>query len=518
MKAVTTCTGLRALLLGGCLLAARLPAPGAGVTLITHGFNGNVTDWILPMCSKIAQYRTMAGSDVSLYEISVTLSQGVYVVSPTFLDGVSPLVSDSGEILIALDWSTLSSGSTPSTAIAAATAAKLLATDFIPELNGRALAELPLHLAGHSRGGSVVTELARILGAQGVWVDQVTTLDPHPVPQFGDPPITNYANILFADNYWQNLGDGLFVPNGQAVAGAYNRQLTNLNGGYNSSHSDVHLWYHGTVDLVTPASDTQATITSAVRSNWWTSIEAAGTNAGFLYSLVGGGDRLSNLQPSGSGRISDGFNKIWDLGAGQATNRSRLPANSGAWPNLIRLNLTWTNPLPAGQPIPLAFYYQFGSSTSATAQVRVWLDADTNPYGSNQTQVFMGTLSGTGTNDIFLTTLAPAPNPATTTPGTYRLLAGLSSGGHTRYLYAPEKLVITPSTQPPLLMAGRPQPGPFEFAVLGFPGQTVIIQASTDFASWVPIQTNTLLGSTLSVVDTTSPSFPLRYYRALLAP
>ena len=92
------------------------------------------------------------------------------------------------------------------------------------------------------------------------------------------------------------------VPNGQAIAGAYNRQLTNLNGGYSSSHSDVHLWYHGTIDLVTPATDTQASITTAERQTWWTAFEAAGTNTGFLYSLIGGGDRLSSAEPGGAGK------------------------------------------------------------------------------------------------------------------------------------------------------------------------------------------------------------------------
>ena len=113
-----------------------------------------------------------------------------------------------------------------------------------------------------------MTEMARLLGAQGIWVDQLTTLDPDPVALYGDPPITNYANVLFADNYWQDLGNGLTVPNGQPVSGAYNRQLTNLDGGYASSHSNVHLWYHGTIELETPASDTQATITAAQRATW----------------------------------------------------------------------------------------------------------------------------------------------------------------------------------------------------------------------------------------------------------
>ena len=73
--------------------------------------------------------------------------------------------------------------------------------------------------------------------------------------------------MLFADNFWQTMGDGLIVPNGQSVFGAYNRKLLDLNGGYSSTHSDVHLWYHGTIDLATPASDTQATITATQRSD-----------------------------------------------------------------------------------------------------------------------------------------------------------------------------------------------------------------------------------------------------------
>jgi hypothetical protein len=497
------------------------PGSSAGVTLVTHGFNGNVTDWVIPMCDKIAQYRTLPGTNVSIYQLSVTQpSPGVYSVSQTFLDGVNPLDSDSGEILLALDWSTLSSGGTPTTAIASATAGVLLATNFIPELNGHALAELPLHLVGHSRGGSVITELARVLGAQGVWVDQVTTLDPHPVSQLGDPPVTNYANILFADNYWQNLGDGLLVPNGQAVAGAYNRQLTNLNGGYSSSHSDVHLWYHGTIQLTTPASDTQATITSAERTNWWTSLEQAGTNSGFLYGLIGGGNRFSTLEPAGTGlgRIVDGMNKVWDLGAGVSTNRSRLPVDNGAWPNLLRLNLTSTNVLQVGQPLSAAFYYQFGSNGTGTAQLQLYLDADSNPYGTNQILIGSTPLTGTGTNNVNYTTVSPSPNPSVTPPGTYSLFARITAGTLSRYLYAPQKVTLTPSRQAPVLLSAYATNGVFQFTVSGYPGQTIVIQASQNLAQWIPLQTNTLTGTSLVIVDPASAMLPRRYYRAVLTP
>jgi thioesterase domain-containing protein len=48
--------------------------------------------------------------------------------------------------------------------------------------NGQAaLSELPIHLIGHSRGGGMVYELARLLGEQGIEVEQVTSLDPHPL-------------------------------------------------------------------------------------------------------------------------------------------------------------------------------------------------------------------------------------------------------------------------------------------------------------------------------------------------
>ncbi len=435
-RSLGACIRPFALLLLGGYLAPEPSARGAGVTLITHGFNGNVTDWVIPMANKLSRYSSFPGTNISAYQISITRTGSVYYTSQSFLDGVSPLSSDSGEITVALDWSTLSGGNVPTTAIAAQAAAALLATNLIPELNGRALVELPLHFVGHSRGASVITELASLLGAQGLWVDHVSTLDPHPVSGFGDPAMKNYANILFADNYWQNLGDGLFVPNGQALSGAYNRHLRNLDGGYSSTHSDVHLWYHGTIDLQTPTTDTQAGISATMRTNWWTALEVAGTNTGFLWSRIGGGNRLSSLEPdgAGNGRISDGMNKVWDCGAGVAPNRSSLPADNGAWPNLLRVDLAGATPVSIGQAVPFSFYHQFGSNTSASASLRVFLDLDANPYSGNETLVLQSTLPGTDTNAVSFTSSTFSPNPATTLPGTYAVFAQVSDGSHPRYL------------------------------------------------------------------------------------
>jgi hypothetical protein len=503
------------------LFGAAPSGRGGGVTVITHGFNSDVATWITPMAGKITNYKMFPGTNSTCYEISISKSGSTYTAIPSLIAGVPPLTSASGEIIVKLDWSTISTTLGVSTVkIANTAAAALLSTNLIAALGGRPLAELPLHFIGHSRGGSVVAEMARALGAQGVWVDQVTTLDPDPVLLYGDPPITNYANVLFADNYWQNMGDGLQVPNGRAVSGAYNRHLLNLDGGYASSHSDVHLWYHGTIELGTPASDTQATITAAERAAWWTAGEAAGTNAGFYYSLIGGGNRFSGAEPAGAGtgRIRDGYNQRWNLGAGSTTNRDRLPVDDGTWPNVLRLNVTGTNRFSVDSPLPVAFYDQFGSNTSAVATARFFLDLDSNPYDTNEIALGQFTLSGTGTNSVSFHTEDLALDPATTPPGNYSLFARISDGSHTRYLYAPETLILDPSWRAPMLQSTRIQSGHLQFTISGFPGQRVIIQASTNLVQWESLATNRLVKTTFDFTNELSAGPPQRFYRAMLAP
>lgn len=492
---------------------------GGGVTLITHGFNGNVTDWIIPMAQRIPLYGTFPGTNYSCYEISITQNgQGQFVASQSLLAGVAPTNSDSGEIIIKLDWSSLSSGAVPTTTIATVAANALLATNFIPALGERTLSELPLHLVGHSRGSSVITEMARLLGAQGLWVDQVTTLDPRPVSQFGDPAIKNYANVFFADNYWQNMGDGLFVPNGQSVPGAYNRYLTNLSGGYNSSHSDVHLWYHGTLQLTTPASDTQAPITSSERQLWWTTLEEAGTNAGFKYSLIAGGNRFSTLEPSGAGNgmIVDGINKVWNLGAGTGNNRTRLNVNNGLWPNLLRI-LPATNRVIAGSSIPASVYYQYGTNTLVNAALEFFLDPDANPYDGNELKIYSASATGTGTNSVGVTNVNVATS-ATTPPGTYYLFGRISDGTHPRYLYAGSRITIQPGAQPPVLAGAHVVSNQFAFTVNAAAGQRVAIEISSNLTQWSGLQTNTMAGSSMDVFDSLGPAGSYRFYRAVLVP
>lgn len=514
---------LRALFVTAALLHARW-ATGAGVTLITHGFNGNVTDWIIPMAEAIPGFAGFPGATTSCCLIEITQNgSGQTVVTATVLGDVPPTASDSGEILVKLDWSTLSSfGGASTTTVANAAANALLSTTLIPEMGGRPLAELPLHLIGHSRGGSLVTELARLLGSQGVWVEQVTTLDPRPVAAFGDASVTTFANVLYADNYWQTLGDGLFVPNGLSVFGAYNRKLLSLNGGYSSSHSDVHLWYHGTIDLVTPTTDTQATIGSTQRSTWWTTTEAAGAANGFYYSAMGGGDRLSDVEPAGvgNGRVSDGYNRRWDLGGGVASNRTALPANNGLWPNVVRVVRVGSGPVPAGESLELAVYQQSGPSGLGTVELRTFLDADFNPYTANETEIDARLLATTGTTVVMSGTLT-ATVSAAVVPGSYTVGMRISDGVRTRYAYLYDPLEVAPALNPPMIDVSsltRLADGRVRFHVIALPGQTVTVWGTTDFTEWSPLGTLTFSGTTWEFTDEAAGNFTRRFYKAQLAP
>src|SRR2546421_10657511 len=126
-----------------------------GLTIITHGFNSNVTDWIIPMAGRMGQYPEFPGTTYSCYEISITRNgSGQYMAVATFLSGTAPLLTDSGEIVVKLDWSTLSSGGTSTTTVAQTAVEAMLAANFIPGFGGPALAGTKVHLICHRCGGA----------------------------------------------------------------------------------------------------------------------------------------------------------------------------------------------------------------------------------------------------------------------------------------------------------------------------------------------------------------------------
>jgi hypothetical protein len=506
------------------LVPARL-GRSAGVTIITHGNTGNANGWVTGMENAIPNYPRLGSTNFTKYKVYLLQTGGSYSFTWSGTPGQSPSTTDTGEIVIALDWSQIADGNSSNTyQVASLLVPKLLSTNFISELNGHALAEFPLHLIGHSRGGSLVSELSYQLGTNGVWVDHVTTLDPHPLNNDGFTDFnvysakdasakTTYVNVLFADNYYQTIN---FFVQGEAVSGAYVRRFTSLSGGYSGTsaeHSNVHLWYHGSINWAVDAYDGEAYINATQRQNWWNAFEQRGTNAGILYSLLGGADRLSTNRPAGgsTSMIKDGFNKQWDLGAGVAANRSALSNNSGAWPNLIRVNPASTNSATQGQSIGMNFYYQWARPVSSNATLQVYLDNDFNALNNNSLLLAQTNLAGTTSTGVVFVTLS-VPISAAATPGWHSLYAVISGGGTSRLLYAPELVQVLPAQPPTLDISASPS---LSVGVNGIAGQTIILQGSSNLVQWLPLATNTL--SSNRWVYPVAPAGS-RFYRAVIAP
>jgi hypothetical protein len=160
-------------------------------------------------------------------------------------------------------------------------------------LSGHDLLASGIHFIGHSRGTAVNSECIRRLAAAGIGVDQVTTLDPHPVdgdplPDWGDPQPTTWDNVEWADNYYRaDINPADF--DGQSCEGAYNDYLDELDeecgdsSGGKFEHSKTHSWYHGTIDLDASSDGAGQPI---CRSVWYSN---NGSDEGFFYSDLGGG-------------------------------------------------------------------------------------------------------------------------------------------------------------------------------------------------------------------------------------
>src|SRR5688572_18628184 len=192
----------------------------SGLTLVTHGQGGDAGDEVEFSADLVDRRAGGAAHYVMTVERDGLL--GADVVSFE-RDADSPDIGDveSGERIVRLDWS--DANRVPTTAVAEAVAKYMLR-------NG--LVEQQLHLAGPSRGASVISNLAAELGERGVWVDHVTYIDPvsagTAVPIFGefiDGKMRVTENVLFADNYWRSDDNITTGFDGQSVRGAWNFEL-----------------------------------------------------------------------------------------------------------------------------------------------------------------------------------------------------------------------------------------------------------------------------------------------------
>jgi hypothetical protein len=372
-----------------------------------------------------------AGPDTAIYDLRIARNSdgNAQVESFTRVQGPSPTGADTSnaETVIELDWAdatglVLSSFSTKD--IASLVVPYL--TEAVPSAGiDYPLAQGPIHLIGHSRGGSLVSSLADQLGSDGIWVDQLTTIDPHPVSSANDAPAVVPANVVFSDNYYETTDPTLNLTDGFAsapVSGSHNVDLDAIG----VDHTQTHEWYYGTID----ASATTDGASSTLFPSYWYAPAGLGprTNVGYAYSRIDAGVRPA-----------DG---LWASFGGTG---SRVPVSdpSGtAWPNIGDLVITSSGTsVVSGQAITTNFDFE---SDTTNPTVTLYLDSNQNPYDSNAYKLGSGLQYNAGTSvyhpssDVSVSTTGiPA--------GTYYLMAEISDGTHTRFTYDKSEVTVTPA-------------------------------------------------------------------------
>jgi hypothetical protein len=390
----------------------------SGFTLITHGQGGSAGGEVARTADRIA----LRAGGAAQYVLTVEGSGigGARVVS-FVKDADSPSIASvrSGEMIIRLDYSDVNL--LPTTTTAAVVADYLLSNDLVAQ---------QLHLAGPSRGGSLVSNLAASLGRRGVWVDHVTYIDPVPadnvLPGIGagfEGPMKVTDNVTFADNYWRSDNNLLTGFDGQHVNGAHEGNLNNTVQRDNDGdpHTGAGAYYIATIDPTEP-------IVEPARSSWFrgTADAPARNRTGYYFSRIVGGRRPG-----------DGVHPLFG-GAAHRDPTRRSPRSQ--WPNVADLAVVGQTHVTRGTTVRVGFRY--GDADSA-ARVTLFLDPDRNPFNGNATRIGSGRLAATP--GVAISRMSGATGGAT--PGAYYVYAQVVDGtGHVRYAYAKIRLTLTRPT------------------------------------------------------------------------
>ena len=372
----------------------------AGTTIIVHGFASGTTDWVRSMAESV---RAVSGGNI----VQATLTGAGSAVNVAFS---TPFYSNSaanalgpngsGHLIVMVDWSDIDTFTDQysgipgySTEVVANFLDQAITSQHPNVYNG------PIHLIGHSRGGSLGMALAERLGKRGIWVDHQTTLDRHPVIwTIGNdfPHSEASSNVVFADDYFST---SIFrQPEGYPTFGAHQRDLSAFVDGSeslggcgglfaiyipvgNKAHTQVHTYYHGTVDTTSTCDGASGT---KIESMWYTGAadRPLRTNTGYaaFARRMGGANLSATPWPA------NGINQQFGSGmlGGAASRRpvafdSALEPTNGAWPNVMATP-QGSNSFTAGDTIPIGYLYQRVAGSGMDLVIE--LDNDTNPFNA----------------------------------------------------------------------------------------------------------------------------------------
>src|SRR5437016_6192903 len=103
MKATAFRVGLLAGILALLDALGTLSCRGGGVTLITHGLNGNTDGWVTGMANRITNYSRFPGTNAAIYKAYFYSSNSSYYLTAARVAGSPPTASDSAEIIVKFD-------------------------------------------------------------------------------------------------------------------------------------------------------------------------------------------------------------------------------------------------------------------------------------------------------------------------------------------------------------------------------------------------------------------------------
>ena len=510
---------------------------GGTVTVLTHGYNssaGNTNGWLWNMAFKMGEY------DRRRYEYGGNRSNSFYIVyfdnsilKSKLLFGVEPDKNPSGDIFIVLDWNPYSGDPTylvgpgiqenkiKSTTYTSYFVANYFLTNKFDGLK-TPLTFFPMHLIGHSRGGSLMCEVGKRFAEYGIYVHHLTTLDPHPVNNDGfnsiiegvaagniiDGSVTNglTSNIIFADNYFQRNA----TIKGSFVNGAANKDLSNaftnkitFDG---NSHTMAHFWYHCTLSEEYPyTTDGENRLLEIERTKWFSESESAGRKAGY-YSSNRAGQAIDNFTLFG---YNTEFLKsiVGDTNLSFSNYRSTPPDRNlnFDFKNIILLSIRSTNsvkdnPYRFGDPIE---YIPKGVNNYKKIETSIVYQADIKSGNQNQDiplYVFVDDDENMINGYIKLkminvpTTGAWKMKPFTIDcsdlfdglkPGQYRIGAMLGESTGARCFYTNERVEV--QQEPFISWAFNNSRNLFAFWVYGNKNRKYSLQRSSDLNSWTEI-------------------------------
>lgn len=391
----------------------------SALTLVTHGFQTRDTppSWLSQMVDALADRNDAIGESGAIARWMIPdAADRVSRASDAF--GLMSQRGD-GDRLIELNWAEASNNF-----INDGRNTNLMARLVDAELSRSTTTanwlEQPIHLIGHSRGGSLVSELAALLGQRGIWVEHLTLLDAYPsqIAQ-SDPDVRIVDTVIFAENVFTRNNQPGTLISGSARNGAANLDLT----GTGAHHSQVQGWYLGTVDPTAVRYGEDAIATA-----WFNgALGTAREQAGFVTA--------STLPDAWARRASLDLGRGLDARfGGAAVGRVPIAPMGAQWPNVSRVEVLGSSRVMQGASLDVTF---IGGDRDSAFDVRVFIDSDDNPYNANSREI--------GSFAYGRTELAQAAVRASTAglpAGTFRIYAMATDGVRTRYSYATEAVTI----------------------------------------------------------------------------